>query len=129
MSKNKYKLKNNADKKELLNALEELRNFSQNEIPFKHITQIAALAGIEYLLKENRARGSLERFRHPLLNYYRGYNGYVGVHVIHKGGDQVLVRKLDYRHYIYPIFKMIIEETLKRNKNVTKKKSFILSGI
>lgn len=113
MGKNKYKLKNDAGKNELLKALEDLRNFSQNEIPFKHITQIAALAGIEYLVKDKRGRGSQERFAHHLLNNYQGYNGHVGIHVIHKGGDQILVRKSDYKKYIYHIFKLIIEKTIK----------------
>lgn len=104
MAKFKFKISSGASKKEIAEYLLQLKNHSQNEIPFSHILKVAGVLGFIHQLKSKRGKGSQERFYHPKLESNRYFHGYVGVHVIHKGGSKILVKKRDFVKFLYPIF-------------------------
>lgn len=82
--------------------LENLCKSSVSELPFNHIVKIAEFLGAEL---QKSPRGSMERFKHPLSPTS---GNYFGVHVIHKGGDEALVLKTNFKKYLYPILLEII---------------------
>lgn len=88
-------------------ALDELNNLCKvnvNELPFNHIVKITEFLGAEL---QKSPRGSQERFQHPLVSTF---GGYFGVHVVHKGKDDVLIMKANFKKYIYPHLVEIIEK-------------------
>jgi hypothetical protein len=86
--------------------LDSLCSVPVNEIPFNHILKIAEFLGVEHM-KANG--GSMERFHHPLAET-ETYGGHFGVHIVHKGKAEVLVMRTNYKKYMYPILKKIIEK-------------------
>ncbi len=108
MSIKKFKISKNPTKEELKSLLSFLKNYPQDEIPFIHIRKLAEALGAEYLDKGNRGKGSSERFRHKILNNYRGYNGIVSIHIKHKGGDRVMVYRSNFKKYLYPVLDLMV---------------------
>lgn len=74
------------------------------ELPLAHIEKLV----VGYLNAERvKSTGSMVRFRHPLVPTY---GNYFGVHAIHKGRDEVLILKKNYKQYLYPILVGIIDK-------------------
>lgn len=107
MAKYKFKLTSKPHKDEIIEYLDELKNFNQKEIPFTHITRVAECLGFELQIKQNRGKGSQERFFHKELVPIKPFNGYVGIHIVHKGGDKILVNKVNYKAYLDRVFRLI----------------------
>ena len=57
--------------------------------------------------KDLKSTGSMVRFRHPLAPTP---GNYFGVHAKHKGGDEVLILKVNYKKYLYPMLIEIIRQ-------------------
>lgn len=98
----KFKITEDTTIEDAEKELENLYNAPTVELPFSHIIKIAEFLGAEL---QDSPRGSMERFKHPLAptpgNYFE-------VHVIHKGGNEVLIMRANFKKYIYPILIEII---------------------
>lgn len=74
------------------------------ELPLKHIEKLV----VDYLNAERvKSTGSMVRFKHPLAPTP---GNYFGVHAKHKGGDEVLILKVNYKKYLYPMLVEIIRQ-------------------
>ncbi len=103
----KFKIKINEDTtlKDIRTELENLKTADVIEIPLNHIRKITSFLGAI----EVQDIGSSIRFKHQLLADHPEYHGYFKVHKIHKGGDQDMIRKNDFKNYLLrPLF-LIIE--------------------
>ena len=102
----KFKFKINADTSldDIEEEVEYLCTVNSNEIPFNHVIKIAVALGCEYCGGNG---GSQERFKHKEV--YTD-NNYFGVHVIHKGKSEKLIMRVNYKKYIYPWFRVIIDK-------------------
>ena len=90
--------------------LHDLGKANITEIPFNHICKILEFIGAE--LQKNTT-GSQKRFYHPDCPTF---GGYFGVHIIHKGKDDVSVAKQNFKTYILPRAREIIEILIERRK-------------
>lgn len=106
----KFKITDDTKLENALSALEDLGKANITEIPFNHICKILEFIGAE--LQKNTT-GSQKRFYHPDCPTF---GGYFGVHIIHKGKDDVSVAKQNFKTYILPIAREIIEILIERRK-------------
>ena len=104
----KFKFKGTTTK-EVEEELESLCTMNVKEIPLSHIIKIVKVIGVEHIT--GQTTGSQVRFRHPDAGTY---GNYFGVHKIHKGGDEELVAKVNFKKYMMPFLKDIIA---KRKQN------------
>ena len=104
----KFKFKGTTTE-EVEEELEKLCAMNVTEIPLSHIIKVVKAIEVEHIV--GQATGSLVRFRHPDA---RTYGNYFGVHKIHKGGDEELVAKVNFKKYMMPFLKDIIA---KRKQN------------
>jgi hypothetical protein len=109
----KFKIDENTSLDDVQKELDSLKKASTPEIPLGPLRKI-----IEYLGgNEVAATGSSVRFKHEALKghpYFRA--GIFQVHKIHKGGNLELIRKSDYKKYLYNPLIYIIA-TKKEQKN------------
>lgn len=105
----RFKTNTNPSLDEVESFLKELTEIDQKEFPFNVIRDVAEYLGCEYL--KGKGRGSKESFRHELLEKYcpQYTNGMFGIHLLHKGKGMQLVRKRDYKYFIYRTLMQIIE--------------------
>lgn len=82
--------------------LKNLYNAPVVDIPFNHVAKIVEFIGAEL---QKSPSGSMERFKHPLAPTP---GNYFGVHVVHKGGSEVLIKRINFKQYLYPILVEII---------------------
>ncbi|MDP4239741.1 MAG: hypothetical protein Q8904_09780 [Bacteroidota bacterium] len=101
----KFKITDETTVEDALNELENLCNAPVNELPFNHIVKIAEFLGAE--LQRPSPPGSMERFRHPSV---KTFGGYFGVHIIHKGKNESLIQKVNFKKYLYPFLVEIIKD-------------------
>ncbi len=101
----KFKPKQNTTYSDVRIDLENLKKATINEIPLNHLRKICRFIGVE----EIKATGSSVRFTHRTLEQHPYYRGFFQIHKIHKGGDQELVRKNDYKKYFYPAVLVILD--------------------
>lgn len=104
----KFKITEETTIEDVEKELDNLYNAPVVEIPFNHIVKLAEFLGAEL---QKSPRGSMERFKHNLAPTD---GNYFGVHVVHKGGNESLVVKKNYKAYLYPILMEIIR--LKKSK-------------
>lgn len=104
----KFKFKGTTTK-EVEEELESLCAMNVKEIPLSHIIKVVKVIGVEHIIGQNT--GSMVRFRHPDVGTC---GNYFGVHKIHKGGDEELVAKVNFKKYMMPFLKDIIA---KRKQN------------
>ena len=104
----KFKFKGTTTK-EVEEELEKLCTMDIKEIPLSHIIKVVKVIGVEHITGQNK--GSQVRFRHPDAGTYENY---FGVHKIHKGGNEELVAKVNFKKYMMPVLKDIIA---KRKQN------------
>jgi hypothetical protein len=103
----KFKIKINEETSfnDIRFELENLRTADVTEIPLNHLRKITEFLGAV----EVPAAGSSVRFRHQALNDHPYYHGYFQIHKIHKGGDQDLIRKNDFKMILFPALITIID--------------------
>jgi hypothetical protein len=103
----KFKIKINEDTvlEDIRIELENLKSLNINEIPLNHLLKITEFLGA----KRITATGSSVRFQHEIIKNYPPYKGFFQVHKIHKGGDVDLIRKNDFKTYLYPVLMLIID--------------------
>lgn len=103
----KFKIKINSDTtlKDILHELDELKTANVNELPLNHLLKIIDFLGAVQV----PTTGSSLTFKHPLLNKHPYYHGFFSVHKIHKGGDNDLIRRTDFKSYLLPALLTIIE--------------------
>lgn len=90
--------------KSLYDQIESWRDHKSPEIPFKDIEDFM-VKKLGAAPPKNKS-GSARSFYHVALKPY-GANGNVTIHVSHKKRPNVT--KLDFRKYLYPAMKIIIE--------------------
>lgn len=101
----KIKINENTTIEDIRTELENLKLANTNEIPLNHLLKITEFLGAKRII----ATGSSVRFQHEILKSYPPYKGFFQVHKIHKGGDIDLIRKNDFKTYMYPVLSLIIE--------------------
>lgn len=102
LMKFKFRIKEDTTLEDAENELKNLYNAPVVDIPFNHVAKIAEFIGAEL---QKSPSGSMERFKHPLASTH---GNYFGVHVVHKGGDEVLIKRINFKQYLYPILMEII---------------------
>jgi len=107
----KFKFKPNEDTtlEEIRQELENIKLANIPEIPLNHLRRIIEFLGA----RQVQATGSSVRFFHPALAEHPYYHGYFQIHKIHKGGDQDLIRRSDYKAILLPALLTIIDCTNK----------------
>lgn len=105
MVKIKFKVNNDTSLDDIEKEVEYLCSVNVNEIPLNHIIKIAVALGCEYCGGNG---GSQVRFKHKEVDTF---NNYFGVHTIHKGKDEKLIMRVNYRKYVYPWFRAIIDKS------------------
>ncbi|MBN1182671.1 MAG: hypothetical protein JXB49_10315 [Bacteroidales bacterium] len=111
MGNKKLNISNKESKESLLLKLEDLKKYTQNEIPFALIRKFAEATGAIFQEKKQRGKGSQERFYHPLLKDNPNYYGYMGIHIVHGGRSNPTVLKRNFVHYMYKPLKYILENS------------------
>lgn len=106
----KFKITDQTSFQDALNEINKLYNANINEIPFNHIIKIAEFIGAEL---QKSPPGSMERFKHPAINTF---GNFFSVHVIHGGKNEVMVQRANFRKYLFPYFKAIIENELNKKE-------------
>jgi len=101
----KIKINGNTSLDDIRLELEALKSANVTEIPLNHLFKITEFLGAVQVT----STGSIIRFEHPLLRKHPNYHGYFTVHKIHKGGDNDLIKKIDYKTYLYPALLAIID--------------------
>jgi len=90
--------------------LEALKSANVNEIPLNHLLKIIEFLGAVQV----PSTGSSVRFEHHLLKRHPYYHGFFSVHKTHKGGDMDLIKRIDFKTYLYPALLTIIELSAKK---------------
>lgn len=103
LMKFKFKITENTTLDDAEKELRNLYNAPVVDIPFNHVVKIAGYLGAEL---QKSPSGSMERFKHPLAPTP---GNYFGVHVVHKGGNEVLIKRVNFKQYLYPILMEIIK--------------------
>ena len=103
MVKFKFKITNETSIEDIEREFDDLCNTNANEIPLNHIVKLAKFLDVEYYGVDKG--GSAVRFRHDIIS---NFGGYFTVHIKHKGGDEQLIKKTDYKAFLYKNFKQII---------------------
>jgi hypothetical protein len=108
----KFKLKINETTTldDIRNELETLKSANVNEIPLNHLLKIIEFLGAIQV----PSTGSIVRFEHHILKKHPYYRGYFSIHKTHKGGDMDLIKRIDFKAYLYPALLAIIELTAKK---------------
>jgi hypothetical protein len=101
----KLKINNETTIDDIRAELENLKLANVNEIPLNHLLKITEFLGA----KRIPATGSSIRFQHSILKDCPPYKGFFQVHKIHKGGNMDLIRKNDFKAYMYPVLVLIID--------------------
>jgi hypothetical protein len=109
MAKWKFSPNQNPSLDEVESLLDGLTKVPQKEIPFNYVKKIAEYLGCEYL--KGKSTGSKLRFRHDLLDKYSPLylNGLFGIHIVHKGKNNLVIMRANYKTYLYPPLKEIIQ--------------------
>lgn len=100
MAKFKFKGTTTEDVEE---ELERLCKIDVTEIPLNHIKRVISVIGVVYVAGQNS--GSQVRFQHPDAET-PGH--FFGVHRVHKGKAEELVRRRDFKQYLMPQLQIII---------------------
>lgn len=100
MAKFKFKGTTIDDVEEEINRL---CSMNSPEIPLNHIIKVVNVLGVEYIPGQNT--GSMARFRHPNVDTFEHY---FGVHKTHKGGNEDVVLRVNFKKYMVPHLKDII---------------------
>ena len=103
----KFKINENTTLKDIESHLEVLSRLNINELELNLLRKIIQFLGAN----EVTSTGSSVRFYHPVLQSDPMYHGYFQIHKIHKGGNQDLVRMVDFKRYLYPALVKIIKLT------------------
>ena len=98
----KFKITDDTTIEDAEKELENLYSAPVVDLPFNHVVKIAEFLGAKL---QDSPRGSMERFYHPLAPTP---GKYFGVHVVHKGGNEVLIKRTNFKQYLYPILIEII---------------------
>jgi hypothetical protein len=101
----KIKINETTSLDDIRNELETLKSANVTELPLNHILKITEFLGAVQV----QSTGSSVRFEHPLLRQHPYFHGYFAVHKIHKGGDNDLIRRNDFKAYLYPALMTLIE--------------------
>lgn len=103
----KFKIDENTTLEEARVFLDMLKSANVIEFLFNDINKVLFFLDVEELPSKG---GSAIRFRHKILKGHPHYlDGIFSIHVIHKGGNQRAVRKIDFKTYMYPALIQIIE--------------------
>ena len=116
-------MKNSPDKedRELKAIREKLECFlgysKQKELPLKDIEKL--MINSLGCIKEKSKGGSSIKYSHPSLEKNKFFtNGIFSVHIIHgKSKDKPMIRRKDFKLYLWPALKFILDE-LEGGKNV-----------
>lgn len=106
----KIKINESTTLEDIRNELDDLKSANVTEIPLNHLLKIIEFLGAVQV----PSTGSSVRFEHPALRKHPYYHGYFQVHKVHKGGDIDLIRKNDFKAYLYPALITIIDLTVKK---------------
>jgi hypothetical protein len=101
----KIKIDETTSLDDIRKELETLKSANVTELPLNHILKITEFLGAVQV----PSTGSSIRFEHPLLRKHPYFHGYFAVHKIHKGGDSDLIRRNDFKTYLYPALITLIE--------------------
>ena len=101
----KIKINETTTLDDIRKELDFIKSANVNEIPLNHLRKIIAFLGAT----EVSGTGSSVRFHHKLLEKHRFYRGYFQVHKIHKGGDQDLIKRNDFKSILYNVLITIID--------------------
>ncbi len=100
----KFKISEETTLEDVEKELTDLCEVPVPELPLKHIEKIV----VDYLGSERvKSTGSMVRFKHQLAPTP---GNYFGVHAKHKGGDESLILKVNYKKYLFPILIEIIKQ-------------------
>ena len=100
----KFKITDETTLDDAERALKDLYEAPVPELPLNHIEKLV----VDFLGAEKvKSVGAMVRFRHPLAPTP---GNYFGAHVKHKGGDERLVLKVNYKQYLYPALIEIIRQ-------------------
>lgn len=102
----KFKSDENTTLDDIKKLLDEIKSTNVKEIPLNYLRNIIIFLGGEEV---PASRGSSVRFYHEILENHPYFHGFFQIHIIHKGGDQQLVKMHDYKKYLYNALKIIIE--------------------
>lgn len=103
----KFKVNENTTLEEARKFLDTIQSANVKEIFLNDIRKLHKYLGVEELPLKG---GSVIRFRHELLVGNKNHlDGIFTIHIIHKGGDQQLLRMVDFKSYLYDPLKQIIE--------------------
>lgn len=87
--------------------LEELKCSNVKELAINDVRRLFRFLNVEDLPLKG---GSALRFRHEtLVGHPYFLDGIFSIHMKHKGGDQQIVSKIDFKAYLYPALHQIIE--------------------
>lgn len=91
--------------------LDRLCSLNVDAIPLSHLVKVVTVLGVELI--EGQNTGSQIRFQHK---YADTYNGYFGVHRIHKGGKEILIARTNFKKYMMPPLRAIIDRLKQEGK-------------
>ena len=98
----KFKITDDTTIEDAEKELENLYSAPVVDLPFNHVVKIAEFLGAKL---QDSPRGSMERFYHRIAPTP---GKYFGVHVVHKGGNEVLIKRTNFKQYLYPVLIEII---------------------
>lgn len=103
----KFKVNESTTLVEARKFLEELKNSNVKELSLNDVRRLLRFLDVEDLPSKG---GSALRFRHGVLCGHPHFlDGIFAIHIKHKGGDQQIISKIDFKAYLYPALKQIIE--------------------
>ena len=104
-----FKFKNNKDTtlSDALSFIEELKKANVNDFLLNDFNKLFDFLNVEEIPSNG---GSSIRFRHQKLKGHPHFlDGIFTIHVIHKGGNQKMITKFDFKAYMLAALKQIIE--------------------
>ena len=108
----KFKVNDNTTLDDARNFLDELRKANVKELYLNDIRKVLTFLGVTEI---GLTGGSAIRFKHEsLIGQKYHLDGIFIIHIIHKGGNQQIVTKNDFKNYMYDPLVLIIE--LLKNK-------------
>ena len=103
----KFKYNENTTFKDARAYLDELKKANVVEFILSDINRILNFLEVEELPSKG---GSAIRFQHKILKGHPHYHeGIFSIHVKHKGGDQKIISKNDFKFYMLPALIQIID--------------------
>jgi len=99
------------DTNQLKSEFDKFYNSGKKELELKPIERLMVTELGVQLIATKKGHGSERKYFHPILKQM-GQSGHFTVHTIHgKHRDKPMIRRLDYRKFLYPHIEAIIYMT------------------